>query len=117
MIVAIAVGESGISTLLVASQVVLSIVLPFITFPLIYLTSSREIMKARQSRSDTPRIPMTGDDLKVVDKPLDPEAGAEEGYVYFNSGKFMTSIGVLIWLVIVAANIYALVTLGLGQGG
>ncbi|KAL4067309.1 natural resistance-associated macrophage protein-domain-containing protein [Scleroderma yunnanense] len=133
MIVAIAVGESGISALLVISQVVLSIVLPFITFPLIYLTSSSEIMKVRQPPSEsscgpdipspgtavTPppmnaRPPMSEDVLEVVDRSLDPEAAADKGFVYFNSGKMMSSIGILIWLVIVAANIYALVTLGSG---
>lgn len=129
MVVAIAVGKSGISALLVASQVVLSIVLPFITFPLIYLTSSSEIMKVRQPCLETPspdmafnpprtstHKPMTGDILEVVDRSLDAEAATDSSFVYFNSGKFMTCIGVLIWLVIVSANIYALVTLGLGEG-
>jgi len=129
MVVAIAVGKNGISALLVASQVVLSIVLPFITFPLIYLTSSSEIMKARQPCLETPspdmafnpprtstHNPMSGDILEVVDRSLDAEAATDSSFVYFNSGKFMTCIGVLIWLVIVSANIYALVTLGLGEG-
>ncbi|KAF8758971.1 Mn2 and Fe2 [Rhizoctonia solani] len=40
MVVAIAVGRQGIDALLVASQVALSIVLPFVIFPLVYLASS-----------------------------------------------------------------------------
>ncbi|KAJ7722455.1 natural resistance-associated macrophage protein-domain-containing protein [Mycena maculata] len=48
MIVAIALGRPGINRLLVVSQVVLSIVLPFITGPLIYLTSSKRIMRVRK---------------------------------------------------------------------
>ena len=40
-------GRSGINTMLIASQVVLSIVLPFIIFPLIWLTSSRTVMLVR----------------------------------------------------------------------
>ena len=43
------VGRSGIDTMLIASQVVLSIVLPFIIFPLIWLTSSRTVMRVRAS--------------------------------------------------------------------
>lgn len=48
MVVAVAVGREGINTLLVASQVVLSVVLPFIAFPLIYLTSSEVVMRVRK---------------------------------------------------------------------
>lgn len=58
MIVAIAVGRSGLNALLVASQVVLSIVLPFVVFPLIYLTSSKTIMKVRKPRASPPDTPL-----------------------------------------------------------
>ncbi|KAG0703149.1 natural resistance-associated macrophage protein-domain-containing protein [Suillus ampliporus] len=51
MIVAISSGGAGINTLLIASQVVLSIVLPFVAFPLIYLTSSKMVMSVR-----TPKV-------------------------------------------------------------
>ena len=54
MVVAIAVGRPGINTLLVASQVALSVVLPFVAFPLIWLTSSKSIMSVKVPRkSDT----------------------------------------------------------------
>ena len=49
MVVAVSVGRSGINTMLIASQVVLSIVLPFIIFPLIWLTSSRTVMLVRMT--------------------------------------------------------------------
>lgn len=49
MVIAIVVGRPGINTLLVISQVVLSIVLPFAMFPLIYLTSSKAVMRVRRS--------------------------------------------------------------------
>lgn len=51
MVVAIAVGRPGINMLLVASQVALSVVLPFVVFPLIWLTSSKSIMRVRVPRS------------------------------------------------------------------
>ncbi|KAG9074066.1 hypothetical protein FRC06_010965, partial [Ceratobasidium sp. 370] len=44
-IVAVTVGKQGIDVLLVASQVALSIVLPFVIFPLVYLTSQQSIME------------------------------------------------------------------------
>ncbi|KAK0245935.1 smf Mn2+ and Fe2+ transporter [Armillaria nabsnona] len=45
VVVAVAVGRGGIDSLLVVSQVILSIVLPFVAFPLIWLTSSRRVMR------------------------------------------------------------------------
>ncbi|KAK0465267.1 smf Mn2+ and Fe2+ transporter [Desarmillaria tabescens] len=45
VVVAIAVGRAGIDSLLVISQVILSVVLPFVAFPLIWLTSSRRVMR------------------------------------------------------------------------
>lgn len=136
MIVTISVGKNGISTLLVISQVVLSIILPFVTLPLVYLTSSSRIMKVGKPHS-SPVPAISGsltsgakptsvsalantrpseEVLQSVERPCSSEAVDEEvEYVDFSSGKIMTCIGSLIWLVIVAANIYALVTLGLGQ--
>ncbi|KAK7058324.1 Manganese transporter smf1 [Paramarasmius palmivorus] len=43
--VSVSVGREGVDTLLVASQVVLSVTLPFLAFPLIYLTSSAVVMQ------------------------------------------------------------------------
>ena len=57
MVVAIAVGRNGIDALLVASQVALSIVLPFVAFPLIYLTSSKSMMRVRKPQP--PAAPQT----------------------------------------------------------
>ncbi|KAJ3785276.1 natural resistance-associated macrophage protein-domain-containing protein [Lentinula aff. detonsa] len=48
VVVAVAVGRDGIDNLLVISQVVLSVVLPFVAFPLIYLTSSEAVMRVRK---------------------------------------------------------------------
>ncbi|KAF8845983.1 smf Mn2+ and Fe2+ transporter [Paxillus ammoniavirescens] len=135
--VAVAVGQNGISTLLVASQVVLSIVLPFITLPLLYLTSSSRIMSVRKSPprpsspTPTPALsslpgilsgPSTPQDDPTSSQALacqansssrDPEAVQVEAteFVDFSSGKFMTFVGGAIWLVIVVANVYVLVTL------
>lgn len=120
MTVAIVVGPSGIDFLLVASQVTLSIVLPFITFPLIYLTSSSRIMRVRKT---APEHAVISSGVEVPSLPAvtsldsDPEIIQTEEFVDFSSGKFMTSLGCLIWSVILVANVYVLVTLGMGQGG
>ncbi|KAK0454105.1 putative transporter of the NRAMP family [Desarmillaria tabescens] len=85
--VAIAIGRSGIDTLLVASQVVLSIVLPFIVFPLLWLTSNKRVMSAKND---------------------------DGGSVNFSNSIPITLLGAAILLLVVAANVYVLVSLGLG---
>lgn len=100
MIVAIAVGRRGIDALLVASQVVLAITLPFITFPLLYLTSSRAIMKVRVPTSDVAAS--------------DAEGGV--GWVDFSNGWLAVGIGASIWLLVLVANVYVIVMLILGKG-
>ncbi|KAK0192473.1 natural resistance-associated macrophage protein [Armillaria mellea] len=85
--VAIAIGRSGIDTLLVASQVVLSIVLPFIVFPLLWLTSNRRVMSVKKDDGSS---------------------------VNFSNSIPIALLGAAIWLLIVAANIYVLVSLGMG---
>ncbi|KAF9471062.1 natural resistance-associated macrophage protein [Pholiota conissans] len=56
VIVAVAVGQRGIDSLLVGSQVVLSIVLPFVAFPLIYLTSRDVVMRVRKPPTELVEI-------------------------------------------------------------
>ncbi|KAG8727787.1 hypothetical protein FRC12_022224 [Ceratobasidium sp. 428] len=90
MVVAIAIGRQGIDTLLVASQVALSIVLPFVIFPLVYLASSGVVMR--------------------VPKP-------EGGYASFKNNWLTMSLGYLIFIVVVVANSYVLVSLAMGKGG
>lgn len=43
-IVAAVVGKDGINSLLVASQFLLSLVLPFVVLPLVWLTSNERVM-------------------------------------------------------------------------
>ncbi|KAG8721003.1 hypothetical protein FRC09_008624 [Ceratobasidium sp. 395] len=88
-IVAITVGRQGIDVLLVASQVALSIVLPFVILPLVYLTSQESIME--------------------VAKP--------GGVVSYKSNIVSTIIGYFIFAVVVVANSYVLVTLMMGRSG
>jgi metal iron transporter len=88
MVVALAVGRRGIDAMLVASQVALSIVLPFISLPLLILTGSKEVMTVRK-------------------------ADGEE--VDYSNGWIMTIIGYSIWSFIVIANIYSWYTLAQGD--
>ncbi|KAF8971904.1 natural resistance-associated macrophage protein-domain-containing protein [Flammula alnicola] len=119
MAVALVLGRSGIDTLLVASQVVLSIVLPFVTLPLLYCTSNKAIMSVRKTRPDTATISGTVVELPPLLRNRDPgtmECADTDEVVDYSSGKLASGVGVAIWLVIVAANAYVIVELGLGSG-
>ena len=128
MAVAIAVGRSGINTLLVLSQVVLAIVLPFIVFPLVWLTSARAVMSVR---SDEPPRPHEEDDKAAAttttmdgscesdvdarnEGDVDVE-GARDAMVDFSNGWIVAGVGYGIWLIVVVANVYVLVELMLGN--
>ncbi|KAI0673819.1 natural resistance-associated macrophage protein [Trametes maxima] len=126
LVVAASVGRAGIDTLLVASQVILSIVLPFIVFPLVYLTSSKAIMSVKKpqkertvdveeldARQGTAAPPSPSSGSEEV-KEEDAEAQVEES-VDFSNGMIVMGLGYLIWLVVVVANVYAIVGLGLGE--
>ncbi|KAK7694341.1 hypothetical protein QCA50_001524 [Cerrena zonata] len=164
MVVAIGVGREGIDILLVASQVALSIVLPFVAFPLIWLTSSKSIMRVRKPMdlrtpvstevpsmnqvpsvlelevpvSDdilpepvteilTPSCPEKSGEVEVSEEekreyvptrgPLASEENSivEDDYIDFSNGWIMTLLVSLIFMVVLAANLYVIVVLGLGK--
>ncbi|KAI0702436.1 natural resistance-associated macrophage protein [Cytidiella melzeri] len=144
MVVAIAVGRSGINTLLVASQVALSVVLPFVAFPLIWLTSSKSIMSVKVPRKpekfgkptqvtatalDTqPDILATQDEslsIREIGRPMLPEKSEdvqidivavsqdEDEYIDFSNSRLLTLASGLVFIIVLAANVYVFVMLGL----
>ncbi|KAK7445175.1 Manganese transporter smf1 [Stygiomarasmius scandens] len=132
MAVAIGLGRPGIDALLIASQVVLSVVLPFISFPLVYLTSRKDIMSVRIPKvqvgeeKDTPLATPRDDDTVLNPLPRSMESGIpqedlesqpSDTVVDYSNSLFVTLLAFAIWLVIVVANVYVIVTLGKGQGG
>ncbi|KAJ7750249.1 natural resistance-associated macrophage protein-domain-containing protein [Mycena metata] len=100
MAVAIAVGRPGIDTLLVASQVILAVVLPFITLPLIYLTSSKTVMRVRKPDALVSTVTETDN---TWDDTID-----------YSNGTATTIVACGIWLVMLTANLYVIVTLIMG---
>ncbi|KZP04127.1 hypothetical protein FIBSPDRAFT_878840 [Athelia psychrophila] len=110
LIIAAAGGRSGLNGLLVASQVVLSLVL------------SRSCLRASVPPPPAPPFPATVPPTPAVDpetevvsndshNPRNPETAeleeqAEEGVVDCSSGKVATGLGVVIWLVMVPSTAY-----------
>lgn len=157
IIVASAIGKEGLSMALNISQVPntpqlscaddevsLSILLPFISAPLIYLTSSKKVMRVAVYTTPAPALPTVSSTTKLpalavtaapssttaspstapVDGKLAPAPSTGAGdielqaveWVDLSSGKVMTVLGWLIWLFITGLNVYLIVMLILGQG-
>jgi len=113
IIIAAVIGREGINTLLVASQVVLSMALPFVTLPLILLTSNKRIMSVRKpSRGSGPRTIMCSPEAILVDATGPDLANTNDEWVDFSNSKLTSAVGMIIWLVIVLANVYVLAKLG-----
>jgi metal iron transporter len=130
MVVAISVGRDGINSLLVASQVVLSVVLPFVAFPLIYLTSSEVVMRVRVTPPDvnrpgTPPIQTVPSQSSLEIQEIQADVGLDtippenvpkfdDGMpetIDYSNGLFVTTLSYLAWSVIFIANAYAIVML------
>ncbi|KAI9742080.1 MAG: hypothetical protein M1834_000470 [Cirrosporium novae-zelandiae] len=94
IIIAAAVGKDGLNATLTASQVVLSVILPFVTAPLIYFTCRNRYMTVA---IETPGEGPEGDDVKM------------------RNNWFIAALAILIWLVIVIMNVALLVLVGLGK--
>lgn len=133
MAVALGLGRSGIDQLLVASQVVLSIVLPFVMFPLLWLTTSKRIMSVEKPGLDLPTLtaddspsspdmpPASGSVTRKTDSSVEQDVEASPPSatetVDYSNGKIIAGIGYLIWAVVVVANAYVIVTLAMGKNG
>ncbi|KAG8941736.1 hypothetical protein FRC04_004113 [Tulasnella sp. 424] len=140
IIVSVALGRQGLDTLLVASQVILSIVLPFVVFPLVFFTSSKSgLMRVKVERNTTRTAGIAAKEMAECPSPTtvplppspsqctitdptvppapQPPAEADEGdeYADFSSAWYVTALGYLIFVIMLAANCYVLVQLGRGQ--
>ena len=99
IIIAGAVGRDGLSAALNGTQVALSVILPFVSAPLVYFTCRNKYMT------------VGGTALRRGDG----EAPALEQGVGMRSRWVMSSIAVAVWLLIMIMNVALLVLLGLGK--
>ncbi|KUJ21818.1 transporter protein Smf2 [Mollisia scopiformis] len=114
IIIAGAVGREGLSAALNGSQVALSVVLPFVSAPLIYFTCRNKFMTVRPhgAREDADEEEVVdGNGMRSVQSSEVPQEG-----VKMRNSWFTAVITVLIWLVITVMNVANLVLLGKGQG-
>ncbi|KAI9879566.1 MAG: hypothetical protein M1830_008100 [Pleopsidium flavum] len=100
IIIAAAVGKEGLSKALNGTQVALSVVLPFVSAPLIYFTCRNKYMT----------VPFVDDG-----EGEDSEGHEREQGVKMRNHWITVTFAVLIWLVIVIMNVALLVLVALGK--
>lgn len=131
LILVLVAGRSGLSGALNASQVVLSLLLPFVSAPLLYFTSSKKIMRVQLNRDK--ELSRTTDKQYVVSKNEDDEtieledmgigsSSQERGlvspaikYKDMSNGITVTVLAVIVWLVISGLNFYMLLGFTMGK--
>lgn len=102
IIIAGAVGGAGLSTALLASQVALSIILPFTSAPLIYFTARNKFMTVGRGRGGAE----VGNGLQSAEGPG----------IKMRNHWVVTGIAIAIWLLISVMDVAAVVLLGIGVG-
>lgn len=143
IIIAGVVGRQGLSSALEGSQVALSVILPFVSAPLIYFTWNAKIMSVSVNRQDdynhdnagTP----SGNDIilapvpaaqavkdpkeeiptTVAEMPLSSSSTGEDAssdIVVMRNGWIVSGFALAIWGLITVMNVALLVLLGLGKG-
>jgi metal iron transporter len=144
IIIAGAVGRQGLSAALEGSQVALSIILPFVSAPLIYFTWSAKVMSVSVHRQDdynhynngtpsqqetTPapvaildapsnakeEVPATIAEMPRLSLSAEENAESRESIVVMKNGWIVSGIALAIWLLITVMNVALLVLLGLGN--
>ncbi|KAK6332355.1 hypothetical protein TWF696_003073 [Orbilia brochopaga] len=103
IVVAGAVGRRGLAEVLNASQVVLSIILPFVTAPLIWMTCRAKYMQVADPNGEV----------------IVGEGEAEGGVVRrrtvdMSNGWFSCAFAVVVWGFLAGLNLYLIVTLAMG---
>ncbi|KAH3688504.1 hypothetical protein WICPIJ_000494 [Wickerhamomyces pijperi] len=105
-IVTLLLGRKGIADILNLSQVILSLILPFVSAPLIYFTSSSKFMTVEvDSLSEETTSGQSSGLARDETHPLIPSkktCKAED----FRNGSILTTVSVLVWGTIAFFNVY-----------
>ncbi|KAI8648538.1 Manganese transporter [Fusarium keratoplasticum] len=115
IIIAGAVGRPGLNAALNGSQVALSIVLPFVTAPLIYFTCRNKYMTV-QPGAGRFYVDVDGAGMAFLgQQPLMGGQGDGDGAVKMGNSWYTAILAILMWLIIAVMNVANLVLLGKGE--
>ncbi|KAH8766918.1 natural resistance-associated macrophage protein-domain-containing protein [Hyaloscypha sp. PMI_1271] len=115
IIIAASEGQRGLAAALNGCNVVLSVALIFLTFPLIWYTSCKRYMRVKVDERATPLGVVDG--IMNYDAVRTVEAGeAVEGTVCMANNWPTTIAAGVVWLIVTVFNVATLTFLGLGIG-
>lgn len=111
LFVAFTMGESGISKILNLSQVLLSLILPVVSAPLIYFTANRKLMTVTDQYGELTNSEVNS---RVINEetPLNSEFKKTSD---FTNSRLLSWTAVLIWAIIGGLNTYLVVSFLLGE--
>ncbi|KAH7146271.1 transporter smf2 [Dactylonectria macrodidyma] len=112
IIIAGAVGRPGLNAALNGSQVALSIVLPFVTAPLIYFTCRDRYMTVQPGMG---RFHVERAGVVFFGRPMTASQGESASAVKMSNSWYTAIFAGLVWLVITVMNVANLVLLGKGE--
>ena len=129
LVISICLGKNALNKALNASQVVLSIVLPFLVAPLIYFTCSKKIMTTEITRvnkkvetdtsnniNDEGNIDLR-QDLESIEPNYEDSDDTKNIETINMTNNWITSIiAIIVWLFLSLLNCYAIVELGITHG-
>ncbi|KAH3680920.1 hypothetical protein WICMUC_000063 [Wickerhamomyces mucosus] len=120
LMISLCIGKNGLDEALNASQVVLSILLPFLTAPLIYFTSKKSIMKLEITQNDLQLQNFNESNEEILgstwEQEQEQDQANERNYIDMSNNLVTTVIASLIWLFISVLNIYMIVQVGINKG-
>lgn len=119
--VTLTMGRKGIADILNGSQVCLSLILPFVSAPLIYFTSVKKFMQVEIDEED--------DEHNVLSSSGNPNYGTinhgtpgtsadpsfQKKTVDFTNGKYLTFLAIITWAIIGFFNIFLIISMALGK--
>lgn len=117
IIIAAAEGQAGLAAALNGCNVVLSVALIFLTFPLIWYTSFDRYMRVKLDDSAEPVGVMDGMLTNDTEKAFRSSGADIPGTVSLANNWTVAILGFFIWFIIAAMNVATLTFLGLGIGG
>ncbi len=127
--ISVSIGKNGLGTALNASQVILSVLLPFLTAPLIYFTCRTQFMKVKLTTEqinsgEFNNITHVEENNENADIELDNTSSNDHnlnraqsisGYIDMSNNWITGIISILIWGFISGLNIYMIVMLAMGK--
>lgn len=108
-------GESGLNNLLILSQIVLSLQLPFAVWPLVYFTSKKEIMTITFSGIYSSEENRDCAEANPTIALGEPSSNPRVESVDYSNSRAITFFSVLICLILTIFNLVFLIEVAIGK--